>query len=142
MPQDKKRILIEDLCGRLPYGVKVRYSSYNKFITCTLHSINPAYNNIDLWSKDACFNSVGIDKIKPYLFPLLSMTEEQQIDLTKYLNARVVFVNSEISFQCLYANTMDKWKKVFEWCIKNHFDIYGLIPMGLAIDATDLGIYP
>ena len=25
--------------------------------------------------------------------------------------------------------------------IKNHFDIYGLIPMGLAIDATDKNIY-
>ena len=30
---------------------------------------------------------------------------------------------------------------VFEWFYKNHFDIYGLIPMGLAIDATGLNIY-
>lgn len=27
------------------------------------------------------------------------------------------------------------------WFIKNHFDIYGLIPMGLANDATGLNIY-
>jgi hypothetical protein len=28
-----------------------------------------------------------------------------------------------------------------QWCYKNHFDIYGLIPMGLAIDATGKNIY-
>ena len=31
--------------------------------------------------------------------------------------------------------------KSLEWLYKNHIDIYGLIPMGLAIDATGLGIY-
>ena len=28
-----------------------------------------------------------------------------------------------------------------DWCNKNHFDYRGLIPMGLAIDATGLNIY-
>jgi hypothetical protein len=28
-----------------------------------------------------------------------------------------------------------------QWCYKNHFDIYGLIPKGLAIDATGKNIY-
>ena len=27
------------------------------------------------------------------------------------------------------------------WLIENHFDIYGLIPKGLAIDATGKNIY-
>ena len=27
------------------------------------------------------------------------------------------------------------------WLLKNHFDINGLIPKGLAIDATNLNIY-
>ena len=30
---------------------------------------------------------------------------------------------------------------LLEWFYKNHFDINGLIPMGLAIDATGLNIY-
>ena len=67
---------------------------------------------------DWYINDVNVEDVKPYLFPLSSMTEEQQINLTEYLNARV-FVNGEISFQSLYANTMDRWKKVFEWCLKN-----------------------
>jgi hypothetical protein len=28
-----------------------------------------------------------------------------------------------------------------QWCYKNHFDCNGLIPLGLAIDATNLKIY-
>jgi hypothetical protein len=31
--------------------------------------------------------------------------------------------------------------RVIDWFLKNHFDIYGLIPMGLALDATGLNIY-
>ena len=30
---------------------------------------------------------------------------------------------------------------VIDWCNKNHFDYRGLIPMGLANDATGLNIY-
>ena len=30
---------------------------------------------------------------------------------------------------------------VLEWFYKNHFDINNLIPMGLAINATNLNIY-
>ena len=29
----------------------------------------------------------------------------------------------------------------FDWCHKNHLDCRGLIPKGLAIDATGLNIY-
>lgn len=125
MTQNEKDLLLKDLCARLPYGVKVRYSSYYEFITCTLQAINPVYNTIDLWSKDACFNPVFIDKIKPYLFPLSSMTEEQREEYHKLLYDPENGINIDY----------------FDWCHKNHFDCRGLIPMGMAIDATGLNIY-
>lgn len=31
--------------------------------------------------------------------------------------------------------------KEIDWYNKNHFDIHGLIPLGLAIDCTNLKIY-
>ena len=49
MTEEQKDLLLKDLCARLSYGVKVRYSSYIEFITCTLQSINPIYNIVDLW---------------------------------------------------------------------------------------------
>lgn len=122
----QEELLLQDLCARLPYGVKVRYSSHTKFITCTVQSINPAYNNIDLWSKDACFNSVGINKIKPYLFPLSSMTEEQYKEY----------------WELEHSGNMEHLSiPLLDWLNANHFDYRGLIEKGLAIDATELNIY-
>ena len=125
MTQEQKDLLLKDLCARLPYGVKVRYSSYYEFITCTLQAINPVYNTIDLWSKDACFNPVFIDKIKPYLFPLSSMTDEQKTEEYKLMNSN--FYTSTVELPDFYN--------------KNHLDYRGLIPMGLAEDATGKNIY-
>lgn len=130
MTQEDKDLLLKNLCVRLPYGVKVRYSSYNKFIICTLQSINPVYNNIDLWSKDACFNSVGINKIKPYLFPLSSMTAEQKREYTHI----VVMSGNIATFQSIGMTVQD-------WFSKSHFDYRNLIEKGLAIDCTNLNIY-
>jgi hypothetical protein len=127
MTQKDKELLLVDLCGRLPYGVKVRYSSYDRFITCTLHSINPIYNNVDLWSKNACFNPVSISKIKPYLFPLSSMTEEQKDEFDRLYTYDALIVEPQ-------------WKLI-DFCNKHNLDYRGLIPMGLAIDATDKNIY-
>ena len=124
MTQENKELLFKDLCARLLFGVKVRYSSYKEFITCTVQSINPVYDNVYLWSKNACFSPVSISKIKPYLFPMSSMTEEQQLDLTKFV-----------------ANGINGKNILYDWYNKNHFDYRGLIPMGLAIDATGLNIY-
>lgn len=134
MTQEQKDLLLKDLCARSPYGVKVLYE--NEIFN--VEYVSPMYEEIKLDNHETW--TLGIDGVKPYLFPLSSMTEEQQINLTKYLDARV-FIKGEISFQCLYANTMDRWKRVFEWCLKNHFDIYGLIPMNLAINATGKNIY-
>jgi hypothetical protein len=147
MTKEQKDILVKDLCARLPYGVKVRYSSYYEFITCTLQAINPVYNTIDLWSKDACFNPVFIDKIKPYLFPLSNMTKEQYEEwcdleaepldeiLTRNSNGEKM---STLEHHLLIAKSLTD---PIHYCYKNHFDIYGLIPMGLALDATGKNIY-
>ena len=123
MTQNEKDLLLKDLCARLPYGVKVRYSSYEKFITCTLQAIDYVYNNVDLWSKDACFNPVNISKIKPYLFPLSSMTWEQ-----------------ECQYREVIASSLNHYE-VYDWLNKNHFDYRNLIGKNLAIDCTNLNIY-
>lgn len=143
MTQEQKYLLLKDLCSRTPYGVKID----NFGDTSTLISINNTYRIIvgSDGDKNSGFDLQKLDVLeiedaKPYLFPLSSMTDEQRIDLTTYINTRI-FVNDEISFQCLFDNTMDRWKMVFEWCDKNHFDYRGLIPIGLANDATGLNIY-
>ena len=110
MTQDNKDILLKDLCARLPYDVFVNISD----IKCVLqpHDIS------DLIKCDV--------DIKPYLFPLSSMTEQQ----------RKEFVNT-LDKESNYGWTIN----TFDWCNKNHFDYRNLIPMNIAIDATNLDIY-
>ena len=69
-----------------------------------------------------------IETVKPYLFPLSSMTEEQKKEYN-YITERWMY-DSSYSI----SDSID-------WLNKNHFDYRGLIEKGLAIDADGLNIY-
>ena len=123
MLQEHKELLLKDLCARLPYGVKFLRESWNYEWDQEL-SVIEILEDID---KDGYINKTkvyNVEDIKPYLFPLSSMTEEQQTNLTKFV-----------------ANGIHGENILYDWYNKNHFDYRGLIPMGLAIDATGLNIY-
>lgn len=132
MTKEQKELLIKDLCFRLPYGVKASTKIGGNI-------------KISFIGEDTIIDEDGgsydISFITPYLFPLSSMTEEQKRDLTNLFNCTVVITEWEIIFPNYYDSNMDNWNKIFNWCYKNHFDINGLIPMGLAIDCTNLNIY-
>ena len=71
MTQEDKELLLRDLCARLPYGVKAFYYEEEERETCgNINCIFDGYVDIG-----HC--SLPITRIKPYLFPLWSMTEEQ-----------------------------------------------------------------
>ena len=118
MKQEQKNLLIKDICVRLPYDVKVLYD--NKVFS--IDYVSSIHEEIKLDTRDNY--TINVSDVKPYLFPLSSMTEEQQINLTKFV-----------------ANGINGENILYDWYNKNHFDYRGLIPMGLAIDATGLNIY-
>lgn len=152
MTQNEKELLMKDLCGRLPYGVKAYVKNWSKFNrkwiedVYTVESIHPSLNNILVCSERCSVEViVGYDDydIKPYLFPLSSMTEEQFEDFLDkcgwcgYIDEvrEGVFFNRDenLGFSHIYDT--------INWLNKNHFDYRGLIEKGLAIDCTDLNIY-
>lgn len=119
MTQENKELLLNDLCSRLVYGVKCRVKNNHKISGDLIGIVG---ENVYIYSSGhAIFN---INDIKPYLFPLSSMTDEQQINLTKFV-----------------ANGIHGENILYDWYNKNHFDYRGLIEKGLAIDATNLNIY-
>ena len=74
---------------------------------------------------------------KPYLFPMSSMTKEQKDEYRKIC---------ELDTEILVKHPMDgsPFPAMYnsqDWLDANHFDYRGLIPMGLAIDATNKNIY-
>ena len=124
MTQEDKELLLKDLCARLPYEVKVKF--YDHWVD--------EYEIIPLTAK-LLSDTVYIGDIKPYLFPLSSMTEEQRYELHDLIhNLNVLAINGEIGDWIVSSSEID-------WYNKNHFDYRGLIPKGLAIDATGLNIY-
>ena len=122
MKQEDKDLLLRDLCARLPYGVK----GVEANTLCSLNTVTrfkSIVKNIEYKIEHLGF--------KPYLFPLSSMTEEQSMEFA------LLQVNTHkdgFLYVCDCANMM-------KWLLKNHFDIYGLIEKGLAIDCTNLNIY-
>lgn len=122
MKQEDKELLLKDLCARLPYGVKGNYQNSDdellKKVTIIYGYLKPN-------------GMVMTGDIKPYLFPLSSMTEEQKKEMKSF-----------DPFKTDEVKTLGDWAvRLVEFYNKHHFDYHGLIPKGLAIDATGLNIY-
>ena len=135
MTQEHQELLLKDICSRLPYKVIVDYDynahdlrkgNYVKHVkhgskcilTCDL---------LDVFMSPRQ-NEKG-EYIKPYLFPLSSMTEEQSKVYHELING-MFGTSALINFEVLT-----------DFFNANHLDYRGLIKKGLAIDATNLNIY-
>ena len=127
MKQEQKELLLKDLCGRLPYGVKVQTTYINprtkerKDIGTDVLSTVEISMLID-----------GYEEHKPYLFPLSSMSDEQKI------------IYGDLCYAIIHSlawDTQAALNELNDWLNKNHFDHNNLIPKGLANDATNLNVY-
>ena len=141
MTQEDKDLLFRDLCARIPYNVKCYNSKYRLDLAEEIICITVNYNHPCIQLGTYLYK---LEQVKPYLFPLSSMTEEQLFEVQEILG------KNEIEIEDGFLNIVDSDRNtityleilaLLEWFYKNHFDIYGLIPMGLAIDATNLNIY-
>lgn len=146
MTQEQKDLLLKDLCSKLPYGIKVYDTKGNFDSNCqTLVHINGPMCEAFVVSGFVC-RTAPITDLKPYLFPLSSMTEEQKKELKKYTCPDGTGYFKEDRLCCPINHFGEEipfifMSKIIEWLDKNYFDYRGLIPMGLAINATNLNIY-
>ena len=144
MTQEDKKLLLQDLSARLPYGVKAYVKNWSKLDrkyyegVYTVESIQPSLNIVLAYSdKSSVEVLIGYDDyvIKPYLIPIDMMTEEQKTELNDTLiQLELKAINDEIEHHKVAEFEIDFYNK-------NHIDYRGLIPMGLANDATGLNIY-
>lgn len=107
--KENKDRLISVICSCLPYGLEVNYD--NEICDC----VGYAYGKVILTKKFSSVSfGVDVEYVKPYLRPMSSMTDEEQV---KY-----------------YGSIW--WKSKMEFCQKNHFDYYDLIEKHLAYEKT------
>jgi hypothetical protein len=167
MAQEEKDLLIKDLSMRLPYGIigqcEIDASYDTSFDTIfQTHKFNAVVYGLksDLlcvtpliedeveqeFAIEEVADGINILDFKPYLFPLSSMTDEmwdkefRGYGITEFTRDSFKYGCETLEFN---SNNPDlsNTVKFINQLIKNHFDINGLIPMGLANDATGLNIY-
>ena len=126
MTQNEKDLLYKDLCARLPYYVRVNYKE-------SVYDVLGITNGRLVLCKP--FNSHGleysplVEEVKPYLFPMSSMSEELREEHKDLLDNQYSFDANGNVFT------------LHDFYCKYHIDYRGLIPMELAIDARELKIY-
>jgi hypothetical protein len=134
MTQEQINLLLKDISARLPYKICAQIPDEYGGYTSAIESID-----IDGFVKDFEGTQIEIENIKPYLFPLSSITIEQEKELSK--------LGVSYCEYALHDDTrglgimVDEAYIFFEFCYKHHIDFLGLIDMGLAIDATGKNIY-
>lgn len=147
--KEKKLLLLKDLCGRLPYGVKIKYHYKRE-------------NNVIDEVRELSFSDVETLKYnneypqdywceiswKPYLRPMSCMTEEEILHMQTLVRNKNHELYSRIE-ECGVKGTPD-WKlyeisyirtdEEIDYLNSRYLDYHGLIPMGLALLATE-GMY-
>lgn len=133
MSQEKELLLKkEDLCARLPYGVKVRgvFLNYNKDKDKIL------YEECD---RELDYRDLNrYESLKPYLRPISSMTEEELKEFA-YTILQQPDLDAVRNWQTLSID-LEELSKVSDWLNKKMFDYRDLIPKGLALEAPE-GMY-
>lgn len=137
MIKEDKQLLLQDLCGRLPYKVYINERGTPRKL------VNICWNGIEFIVNSSPFGTghghIGtplfnnnICYVKPYLRPLSSMTEEEK---NEYLNTfkKSIIGTDEEDGRVWTVDSID-------WLNKKMFDYRGLIPKELALEALD-GMY-
>ena len=131
MNEEEKNMLLKDLCGRIPYGVKVHFGSEPWTLTGLFKSgyagvmviLLPrfpaanAYPNTSNWP---------LEKVKPYLRSMESMTDEEK-ETYRSLQADAWVGGKWVVF--------DTYRSI-DYLNSIHVDFRGMIEKGLAIQVT------
>lgn len=149
MKQEDKDLLLEDLCNRLSYGVKCNVGEETPYTLSGIEIDDVNGHLFDFVEKKNGLNmQVYLSEVKPYLFPMSAMTDEQKKEISKrynyhnYYGLCIEITNHSAGYwdddnSCNLQDYL--WLE--NWFNKNHFDYRSLIDKGLALDATTINIY-
>ena len=127
---EKKDLLIREICCKLQYGLMLQTSDENDVTNdCRLVEVfnDGSTCNISMFNGETNCVS-GLNGIKPYLRPMRTMTEEE---LKEYKVLSSKFGMTEFHKA---SAALDNWLD------RKMFDHRGLIPKGLALEAKE-GMY-
>lgn len=138
MTQEENKLLLIDLCARLPYGINCVFHSKKGDISATLVAVDYERGIVHIkpikQSVVYCYFVEDDNIPKPYLRPMPSMTEEEK-KVYRTMSAWGYILESKEHRTGIYP-TIEGYK----WLNANHFDYNHLIEKGLALPAPE-GLY-
>ena len=151
MKIEDQDLLLKDLCGRLPYGVKCQNFNHvygkNVFKVTDIRDNGYVCGTINNQHGWAVFDPL---ELKPYLFPLRSLTSSEAEAVEHIMGCNFPWniqygllewtVGGSVESET-FDLRIEQIERLMEFFNSHHIDFRGLIPMGLAIDATGLNIY-
>ena len=126
MVQEEKQLVLQDICARLLYGLRIRI--YNHWTD----SFEDEILSIDNISE--ILHNFPIEDIKPYLRPMSSMTAEEEYEYHQCKNIDYIEIR-EMEHTEMLETTALCFSHAIDWLNKKGFDFRGLIQMGLALEA-------
>lgn len=126
MRKEDKELLLRYLCMALPYGLICSiYRIDDWSVGWRDEKLTGYFDNGTAYEFDFGESPISIDndisKIKPYLRPMSSMTEEEKEEYNTFFN----------------YDGVEYPEEYIDWLLKKHFDFLGLIPKGLAIEVAE-----
>ena len=139
MGTENKELLLQDLCARLPYGVKAQVYGWDEEkgeveVPLKIYSINTD-GYVYFETNDYDVNYLPIEDIRPFLRPMSSMTEEEHNEWFNYYH-EIELKEAKSTGDYLKAAILGESASI-DWLNKKMFDFRGLIPKDLAIAVTE-----
>lgn len=130
---------LKHLSPYLPYRLKIKcHEEHEDALGDDCHVIEMFAENMC-----TCLDDPFPSTFKPILRPLSDLTKEIEIDGKKFIPRELLmggmsesYVSGLHKYDCILAQALTylSWQQLFEW----HFDVFGLIPAGLAININDI----
>ena len=152
MTQEEKKLLIKDLCSRLPYDTVIHYH-WEKKETNAIVDVDRELDFSDVDSLKYTLTDPQDDWCiidwKPYLRPMSSMTEEELNECVCQSGIKGIGcpnwqdIPKEKQFEARLNHAIAVFltdSKNVDWLLSHHFDFRGLIEKGLALKAPE-GMY-
>lgn len=154
MRQEEKQLLLKDLCGRLPYGVKINIKSdYTREMEDT--ELTP-------YHLDGLGYNAEYRHLRPYIRPMSSITKEEKEILERLSNCfvqtrvlergrngeikkQISYLDNEIEEIDLFGDNDTHYNHISQqnfidttdFFNSRHIDFRGLIEKGLALEAPE-----
>ena len=119
MKKEERQLLLKDLSARLPYNPMVH-----------IHDLNTTDYENYLYADYLDSMMAYSIRLKPYLRPMSSMTEEEEKEYRKTMD-KYISNSDDFSKYTEYSWTID----TFDFLNAHHFDYRDLISKGLAFEA-------